>query len=361
MEYKGNKISKNVCRWLNVNESVINIENKHIKKSKTQELNIVQKNINRKMDQNFQNIEYGISQEILNLNRNNLDKYIYLNGNDLGEKELKLEKNNIEVCPKSRSGAIRLKIKNAQNILIDVDLAKNINTTYILEFENIINMVFRIVVEKDSKLDLILIDRDKNKILKLESISVIAKENAKVNLIKIDFGQNNKHLNYTTNLIEDGAETNIDLAYVLSEEENYDMSFHQKHDAKNTKGNILVEGVQKDKSSKIFKGTLEFKKGSKSSIGNEYESVINYSKNSKSISLPILLVHEDDIKGSHSANHGEFDEEQIYYIQSRGFTREQAKNIIAEAKIIPILDKVQNRALKSELKEDLKFKLKKGI
>ena len=116
------------------------------------------------------------------------------------------------------------------------------------------------------------------------------------------------------------------------------MSFYQKHIAKNTKGNIFIEGVLKDKSSKIFKGTLEFKEGSKGSIGNEYESVINYSKDSKAISLPILLAHEDDIKGNHAANHGEFDEEQLYYIQARGFSIEQAKNIVAEAKIIQLLD-----------------------
>lgn len=358
MECKGNKISKKVCHWLDVNEANILIKGQ-IKESEHSIKDKNNKSINSEIDENFKNIDYGISKEIIDLNRNNLNKYIFLDGSNLDEKTRISDEEHIIYFSKSRSGAKRLKIIDLSNVLIDIYFKHNTSSAYILEFEKISNLVIRILLEKDAKLDLILIDRDNNKKQKLESISVIAKNNSKTDIVKVDLGSNNKYFNYSSYLIEDNAKANIDLAYILSKQENYDISFYQTHFGENTEGNIFIEGVQKEMSSKVFKGTVDFKKGSKNSIGNEYESVINYSKNSKSVSIPILLANEDNIQGNHSANHGEFDEQQLFYIESRGFNKEQAKSIIAEAKIIPILDKVQNRVLKEELKEELRKKLNK--
>ena len=383
MEYKGNKITRKSWNWLNVNESTIDLSNNIDKlenKKKDNKNNKEQKEIiSIEMDRYFSKIDYGISKEIIDLNRNKLNKYIYLNGKELDNKtdiEIDIDKNNknnkdkkenIKNFQISRSGAIRYTISNYDNLLIDIHLKENTEAIYILEFKQIFNLVTRIKLEKNSKLELILVDRERlNNInknenkearSKLESISVIVDENAQNNIIKVDFGEYNKYLNYTSDLIEENSHADITLTYVLNNKEEYDMSFNQRHIAKDTIGNIVIEGVLKDESSKIFKGTIDFRKGSKGSIGNEYESITNYSKNSKAISLPILLSHEDEIKGNHSSNHGKFDEEQIYYITSRGFTKEEAENIIAESKIIPILDKVKNRELKSELKKELKDKL----
>ncbi len=366
MDYKGNKITRNAWSWLNVNEAKIVIEddnkiNKDNKDKDNKDKDNQKNLINKKIDRNFEKIEHGVSKEIVELNRENLDKYIFLDGSDLSEDNINnktlINNKNIIHYPKSRSGAMYLKIQNTPNTLLDINLKENIEAKYILEFKEVLNLVIRIYLEKNSKLDLILIDKDEKKNLKLESIATIVENNASVEIIKVDFNKSEKYFNYSSNLIEENAESTINLAYVLSGKEKYDMSFHQKYMAKNTKGDILVEGVLKDESYKIFKGTLDFLKGSKGSVGNEDESLTNYSKNTTAISLPILLAHEDDIKGTHASNHGDFDKEQLYYIQSRGFSKEEAKNIVAEAKITPILDKVQNRDLKLELKEVLKKKL----
>lgn len=296
------------------------------------------------------------------------NKKIFLTGKENYENildciEINEEKQDkhLKLYPKSRSGALRLKINDYYNLQLDINLSKNIEAIYIFELEQIFNLDIKIVMEKDSKLNLIIIDREekkKNKV-KLESVSVISKEYSKTDIIKIDFGEYDKDFNYTSDLIDISAEANITLAYVLNNKQKYDMTFNQIHKVNNTIGNINIEGVLKDESNKMFKGTIDFKEGSEGSIGNEKESVVNYGDKTKSVSLPILFSSVDEIKGNHASNHGKFDEEQLYYIQTRGFSLEEAKNIVAESKLIPILDKVKNRELKEELKIDLKDKLKK--
>lgn len=357
MEYRVNKNTRRVWSWLDLNDAKIKIDKSELKEN----IKLKDIKIDEKLENDFKKINFGLSDDVLNINRKYLDKYILLNDKN----DLVIDNINIIKHPDSKTGAKRLKIKDLSNLLLDIHLEDGSSKIYILEFENIFNLVIRIKLKKDSKLDLVLVDREeigKEKELKnnfkLESIGIIAEESSVSNIIKVDFGEYDKYLNYRSDLIGEYSEANINMAYVLTANELYDMSFHQKHFAKNTRGDILIEGILKDESSKIFKGSLDFKKGSKGSIGNENESITNYSKKTKSISLPILLAHEDEIEGNHAANHGEFDEEQIYYIKSRGFDEREAKNIIAEAKITPILDNVKNRELKNELKDNLKNKLK---
>ena len=386
MEYKGNKITKKTWNWLNVNESIIPINNKDKEilkenfKQKERKKQSNKKNTKEEsdniclIDNCFENIEYGISKEVVTLNRRKRSKKMFLNGKETHENILdsielnkEKQKKHLELYPKSRSNALRIKIKEYSDMQLDIYLKNKIEATYILEFKQVFNLVIRIVLE-NAKLNLIIIDREiKEKIkgdnkengkIKLESISVIGKENSKIDIVKIDIGEYDKYFNYISDLVENQAEVNMTLAYVLNKKQVFDMSFNQRHMALNTIGNIKIEGVQKDESSKIFKGTIDFKKGSKGSIGNEYESITNYSKKTKSISLPILLTAENEIFGNHSASHGKYDNEQLYYIQSRGFNIKEAQNIIAESKIIPILDQVKSRRLKEELKNSLKDKLK---
>lgn len=364
MEYKGNKITKKAWSWLGVNESKIVIDEDKFKNKEINEKNNNKFNISKDVDKAFLNISYGISHDIVGLNNKYLDKYIYLDGESFNNEEVLniLKKDEaIEIHPISRSGANRFKIKDLDNLKIDIELKENINTTYIIELEKVFNLVTRIKLDKNSKLELIILDREKKNLkddrAKLESISVVADESSLVNIVKIDFNEYDKYFNYTSDLIGKNSTANITLAYVLNNKEKYDMSFHQRHIAEESMGDIVIEGILKDESSKIFKGTLDFKKGSKGSVGNETEGITNYSKKTKAISLPILLAAEDEIKGNHAANHGEFDKEQIYYITSRGFSEEEAKNIIAESKIVPIIDKVKSKELKEELKKILKEKL----
>ena len=75
---------------------------------------------------------------------------------------------------------------------------------------------------------------------------------------------------------------------------------------------------------KILKGQLISKKDVKSK-GNENEFCMLLSEKAKSLALPMLLCTEDDVEGNHSTASGKVDEEQLFYIMTRGlkFTKKQ--------------------------------------
>lgn len=81
---------------------------------------------------------------------------------------------------------------------------------------------------------------------------------------------------------------------------------------------IDVQGALKENAKKNFKGTIDFKKGCKKAKGNENEFCMLLSEKAKSLALPMLLCTEDDVEGNHSTASGKVDEEQLFYIMTRG-------------------------------------------
>ena len=121
--------------------------------------------------------------------------------------------------------------------------------------------------------------------------------------------------------------------------------------------NIEVQGALKDESKKHFKGTIDFKKGSKKSIGNENESCMLLSDKAKSISLPMLLCSEEDVKGNHSSSAGKIDPKVLFYIMTRGFDLKDAMKLVVKAKFDKILENIEDAKLKKEIIDKIDEKI----
>ena len=83
-----------------------------------------------------------------------------------------------------------------------------------------------------------------------------------------------------------------------------------------------------DSATKVFRGTIDFKKGCKKSIGDENEFCVLLSDNTVSRSLPMLLCSEEDIIGTHSSASGYVSDKSLFYIMSRGISRKKAYKLL---------------------------------
>ena len=117
--------------------------------------------------------------------------------------------------------------------------------------------------------------------------------------------------------------------------------------------NIWVEGVLKDRAKKVFKGNIDFKKGCHKSKGSQMEEVLLLNSEVKTDSVPILLCGEEDVDGAHAASIGKIDEDELFYLMSRGFDYSEAQKLIIEARFNPIFDKIPEENLRRLLSEEL--------
>ena len=125
------------------------------------------------------------------------------------------------------------------------------------------------------------------------------------------------------------------------------------HDMGYTNGNIHNFAVCFDEGKYFMAADGTIKKGCSQSQSHQQTRVLTMGQKHKAEVIPILYIDEDDVKASHALTIGQPDEAQLYYLQSRGLTKEQAMGLLAIGYFMPVIDLVDDE----ELHEKLRFEM----
>ena len=68
-------------------------------------------------------------------------------------------------------------------------------------------------------------------------------------------------------------------------------------------------------------------------------------------------MNEYDVKAGHAAGVGKIDEEQLYYLMSRGLTRREAEILIIHGFLMPFIDDIRSEVVKSEFLKVIERKI----
>ena len=127
-----------------------------------------------------------------------------------------------------------------------------------------------------------------------------------------------------------GSSLKTDIGYMVNNDGRLDMNYEAVHEGKVTESEINAAGVLKNGAFKLFRGTIDFKKGAAGAVGNEKEDVLLLDDNVVNQTIPIILCAEEDVEGNHGATIGEIDEQIMLYMQARGLSREQVYEEISK-------------------------------
>ena len=107
------------------------------------------------------------------------------------------------------------------------------------------------------------------------------------------------------------------------------------------------------RSEKVFRGTIDFIKGASGSKGAENEEVLLMNDSVRNKTVPLILCGEEDVEGSHGASIGRINEEYIFYMQSRGIPAEKIYEIMADARIEQIINRIGDEQTVARIRKAL--------
>ena len=145
--------------------------------------------------------------------------------------------------------------------------------------------------------------------------------------------------------------------YLGKEEQKIDLNYITELYGEKTNVDIEVNGALKDKARKNFKGTIDFKTGSKKAKGKENEYCTLLSDTSYSKALPMLLCTEDDVEGEHSTATGKVDDNELFYIMTRGISEKEAKKMIVKAKFNSVIQGIKEETVQNLILEEVDRRL----
>lgn len=141
-----------------------------------------------------------------------------------------------------------------------------------------------------------------------------------------------------------GSELKTDIAYHTAGDDLLDMNYVADHIGKRTQSEINVAGVLKDRASKLFRGTIDFKRGAKGAKGNEQEDVLLLDDNVVNKTIPVILCAEEDVEGNHGATIGKLPGELLFYMNSRGMDTQDIYDMMARARIESVCRLIEDEA-----------------
>ena len=174
------------------------------------------------------------------------------------------------------------------------------------------NGIINLIAGKNSKINVIVANLVNESSTNFIAFQNQIEENAILNYTIIDLGGKNSISNFYSNIKGDFSKNNISGIYIGKSNQLLDLNYIAELYGKQTKINIDFQGALLDNAKKHFKGTIDFKKGSTKSVGNENESCMLLSDTAKSLSLPMLLCAEEDVEGAHSRSAGKIDEKELH-------------------------------------------------
>ena len=166
--------------------------------------------------------------------------------------------------------------------------------------------------------------------------------------------------NFRVNLKKE--EANADVK-VLCLGKAFESKFVQyiSHDAKSTLSNIYNVGIALDSANVSFDTTGKIEKGMAKSNCRQLSRGIIIDDNSKVTSKPILLIDEYDCFANHGAAIGKISDEDLFYLMSRGLSKNDAFFLILKGIVAPFLDKVNEVFESEEIKEEINKEISKLI
>lgn len=295
---------------------------------------------------------YGVSAEFVKLGEKqyNSGVFIHVPRNTKLQEPIKLE--------------YKLDSKNSAVVDNNIIIAEeNSEVTIVIDYSTVDdieafhNGITKVYARDGSVVNIIKVQRLSDKSHHFDSHVSYSGYGTKVNWIQVELGAKNSITNYVNNLNEENSESNVSSIYLADGERYIDLSYLMNHRGRRSISSIETRGVLKDKAKKVFRGTLDFKKGASRSKGSEEEYAILLDKTVKSDAIPLLLCGEDDVEGQHAASAGQIDSDKLFYLMSRGIDEKEAKKLIVEASFTPIIDKIPVEALREVISQEIHRRL----
>jgi len=146
-----------------------------------------------------------------------------------------------------------------------------------------------------------------------------------------------------------GADCQLNGLYLTKDKQVSDHHIEMQHAVPHCRSDQLFKGVMDDQSRAIFNGRILVNKDAQKTEAYLTNRNLLLSKLADINTKPELEIYADDVKCSHGATIGQLDEHSLFYLQSRGISREQAEHLLIYAFINDVVDRITLDSLHEQI------------
>ena len=213
------------------------------------------------------------------------------------------------------------------------------------------NSVKHVIIAEGAELEHVQYWQGAEKTYAMSHTEAILKRKAKYRTLVINGGGALSRNNLSILLKEPHAAVETTGIYGLAGNGQVDNYSRIEHQASNTFSMQLYKGLLAEKSRGVFRGCIKVDKKVKVAEASQLCKNILLGKAARVNSMPWLEIDASDIKCEHGSSTGTLDQEQLFYLCSRGISTNQARKILLKAFMAEVFSNVTDPWLKEKIDE----------
>jgi hypothetical protein len=223
-----------------------------------------------------------------------------------------------------------------ENVLVVVE--KEAEIQRISKVRRFRNTVMRILVKRNAALKFINVDLSGD--FTFDNVFIVLEEGARLSMRDFRaFGH--RKVGYVLVKKSKLSETDMKSYFYQNGTGVTDLLYLMRFEGEEAEGRLKGNGVVDGSGKIVFRGILDVKRGSKNIVAEEVEHTLILSPEARMDAIPSLWVDENDVTASHSASSSSLDENQLFYIMSRGIDEAEAKRLIVRGIFSDLLDELE--------------------
>jgi Fe-S cluster assembly protein SufD len=158
-------------------------------------------------------------------------------------------------------------------------------------------------------------------------------------------------------LVGPGAEGEQVAAYFGEGDQMHDFRTLQDHAAPKTRSNLLFKGAVQGRSQSVYTGLIRVRKEARGTDAFQTNRNLKLSEHAWAESVPNLDIETNDVRCSHASAVGPIDEDQRFYLESRGVPPDLAERLIVLGFFADVFERLPVPSLVPELEAEVAAKL----
>lgn len=182
---------------------------------------------------------------------------------------------------------------------------------------------------------------------------IVVEGDARVDVVVLVFPGVSADIKLDVHLIGEGAEANVYGAYVCGGEEKVKIAVDMYHDEPHCNSRQLFKGIAGGVSRVDFYGKIIVAQDAQRTEAYQENHNILLTDGAKVDTKPQLEIYADDVKCSHGATIGRLNEEEQFYMRSRGISLEDAKVLQMISFIAPVLETIEEETQREKIAAEM--------
>ena len=223
--------------------------------------------------------------------------------------------------------------------------------------EIFVNHVSEVVVGSNARLNYYKLQNQNKSTYHIDNTSISQSRDSNVQTFTISLEGKIIRNNLNFNLEEENVEAHMYGLYVAHGETHIDNHTVVDHKVANCFSNEVYKGILDDVSKGVFNGKIFVRPDAQKTNAFQSNKNILLSDTATINTKPQLEIWADDVKCSHGCTTGQLDEEQLFYLRSRGISKSKAKAMLLHAFVNDILDKIEIDFLHDFINDEMSNRL----